>query len=191
MTLLTVPTGAPASLVAGDSAVWDDPGLSHPRYGSFASTDGWVLTYRLIGPTASLEVVAATQDNGWRTTLTAAQTTALKNDQTADPDTIRVLGQVSQGADLVTVLDTTLQLAADPTTLTEGAQSAAVTMLALVRTAIQDLVVRGVKAAQIQGRAYTKNDLTELRKLEAYYAAKVAQEANHGQFGYPIAGVFR
>lgn len=192
MTLLTVPTGVPSTIVAGDSAVWDDPSLTHVLYGAFSSTAGWTLTYRLTARSAQLEVVAATQGDGWRTTLTADQTRGLKDTGgPAEPEPLRYTAQLTQGTDAITVRSGFITLEPDPTLQQDGYQSHAQTMLGLVRTAIQDLVTRGVKSAAIQGRAYTKNDLAELTRLEAKYLAQVQAEQRGSQFGIPIAGVFR
>lgn len=192
MTLLTVPTTVPSTIVAGDSAVWDDPGFSHAQYGAFSSTDGWTLKYRLTARSTQVEVTADVQGTGWRTTLTAEQTRGLKDDSgVAEPEPVRYAAQLTQGTDAVTVATGFITLEPDPTTQGEGYQSHAQLMLGLVRTAIQDLVTRGVKAAQVQGRAYTKNDLPELTRLEAKYLAQVQAEQRGNQFGIPIAGVFR
>ena len=172
----------PSTIVAGDSAVWDDPSLSHPRYGPFTSAAGWTLTYRLTARAAQLEVVATPQGTGWRTELTGAQTRTLKDSGgPAEPEPVRFAAQLTQGTDLVTALSGFLTLAPDPTLQAEGFRSHAQEMLDLVRTAIRDLVTRGVKSAQLQGRAYTKNDLTELRHLEAYYADQVRMEQSRGR----------
>jgi len=177
----TIPLYAPVALVAGDSATWDDPALSHAQYGSFSSTDGWALTYRFVGRTAQFEVVAATEGGGWRTTLVAADTRKLKD--TADgpePEPVRWYAQVSKASDFITALSGIVLVQPDPAQLATGYQSHAQTMVALIRTAIKDLVVGGLKSAQVQGRAYTKNDLGELRLLLAYYADQYRAEISGG-----------
>lgn len=179
----TIPTGVPATLIAGDSAVWDDPALSHVLYGAFRSTDGWVLTYRFTGPGGQLVVTAATEGSGWRTTLTAEQTRTLKASGASDgADAIQVLGQVSQGSDAITLIATTLTLQLDPVTQAAGTESYAARMLRVVRVAIEDLVTRGLKSASVQGRSYTKNELGELRALESHYAEQVRSEQAGGRW---------
>lgn len=192
MTFLTVPTGVPSTIVAGDSAVWDDPSFSHANYGAFDSAAGWTLTYRLTARTAQVSVIAAVQGAGWRTELTGDQTRALKDTGGAsEPEPVRYTAQVTQGTDALTVATGFITLEPDPSLQAEGYQSHAQTMLGLIRTAIRDLVTRGVKSAAVQGRAYTKNDLAELTRLEAKYLAQVQMEQRGNQFGIPIAGVFR
>lgn len=187
----TIPVGIPTSIVAGDSATWDDPALSHALYGSFSSADGWTLTYRLTGRNGQLTPTTAAQGAGWRSSITAAQTRALKDAGTGvEPEPVSFLAQVSKGSDLFTVLSGVISLFPDPTTLDTGTKSDAQEMLELVRGAIKALVTSGIKSAQIQGRAYTKNDLSELRRLESFYATKVWRESHPGEFAPAIVGRF-
>lgn len=191
MTPPTIPLGVPTSIVAGDSATWDDPALSHAQYGAFSSTDGWVLTYRFTGRKQQATVVGATQGTGWRMAMTAQQTATLKDAGSGvEPEPIQYLAQATKGTDAFTLLSGVVTLFPDPTSLKNGQTSAAQDMLVLVRAAIKSLVTNGIKSAQIQGRAYTKNDLSELRRLEAFYASKVWREAHPGQLGPAIVGRF-
>jgi hypothetical protein len=64
-----------SKLYAGDSASWhDDPRtIGGARY----SSADWVLTYELRGPTV-LTLAAVADSDGWRTTITTAQSSALQ-----------------------------------------------------------------------------------------------------------------
>lgn len=180
----TIPSSMPTALVAGDSATWDDSGFSHPLYGAFSSADGWTLTYSLVTRTASLDVTASVNGNGWRTSLTAAETLQLKDSGTGvEPEPLRWIARVSLSGDVFTVASGIATLHPGPALQGTGYVSHAQEMLALVRAAIKQLVSGGIKAAQIQGRAYTKNDLGELTKLEARYAAQVELERSGGRLG--------
>lgn len=60
----------PSEIRAGDSAEWR---RTFPEY---APADGWVLAYTLIGRTAVHTITASTEGNGFKVTLTAADTVA-------------------------------------------------------------------------------------------------------------------
>lgn len=180
----TIPSSMPTVLVAGDSATWDDSGFSHPLYGAFSSADGWSLVYSLVTRSAAIQVTASVNGNGWRTRLTADQTLQLKDSGTGvEPEPLRWIARVSQGSDVFTVASGVATLHPGPAQEGGGYTSHAQEMLVLVRGAIKSLVSGGIKAATIQGRAYTKNDLTELTRLEARYAAQVELERSGGRLG--------
>lgn len=186
----TIPTTPPTTLVAGASAVWDDAGFTLADYGTFRSSDGWTLTYDFVGVSGLVEVTAATQDTGWRTTLTSAQTLQLRDGSDAETQTVRWVAWATSGTDRIAVAKGSFALEVDQATLTDGYESPAASLLRVVRSAITALVTNGIKSAQIQGRAYTKNDLGELKRLEKDLLAQVWREAHPGDFAAPIYGRF-
>lgn len=68
---MPVNPSAPAAIVAGDSVAWRESAPDHP------ASAGWALRATLTGPSAPLTVNATPDGDGWRVSLTAAQTAAL------------------------------------------------------------------------------------------------------------------
>ena len=172
MALESIPTCPPTRIVAGDSETWDDEGFSHPRYGSFTSS-GWTLTYELIGRAAKLEITATPQNSGWRTAMTATDSAGLKDpDGTREPETVRWVARVTDGTDVITVGQGTLQLLPDPSTLGAGYASEAEQELAQAKTAR----AKGITAYSIGGRTVTYATATELNRRIARLEYQVWRE---------------
>ena len=186
----TTPIRIPTTLVAGDSATWDDPSFVHPTLGQFDAAGGWTLTYYLVSSGSNLAKPATTQGSGWRTTLTPADTLPLKDAQNDEAELVRWSAAVTQGSDKYTVGDGTLILHPNPQNQTAGYKSHNRQMLddcnAAVRTRIQDDIV----AYQINGRTVTREQVIDLRKMRAFYAAAVWREEHPGQLGPQVVGRF-
>lgn len=187
MTPPSVPTSPPTELVAGSSAVWDDTAFVHPDYGVFRRTDGWALTYTLVGPIGAVTLTGATQDDGWRTTLTSAQSTSLWDSDTSGEQLVRWTAFVSSGSDRIPVAYGTMVLSADPAAQTSGFLSDAAIELKAAKAAR----ARGLVAYSIGGRAFTYASAADLNRRIARLEYQVWQEAHPGEFGVPVAGVFQ
>lgn len=190
LTVTSVPIGIPASFLAGDAAVWDDPSLTSSLYGSFDSTS-WTLTYYFSGPAGTVSATAAAQGAGFRTTLTAANTTALKVVDRGEPDTVNWYATVSDGTSRYTILQGVVAVQADPSVASVAAEgSFAQQMVTLYRTAIKGLATGGIKSYAIQGRVVTRSDLSELNRDLAKWEARLWQEQHPGQLGPRIVTRF-
>lgn len=188
MALPSIPTCPPARLTAGDSATWDDPGFTHPEYGSFTSTDGWVLTYELIGRASKVSPTSAAEGSGWRTSLTAAQSTELKDPAESghEPETVRWVARVALGVEVVTVAQGIIQLLPDPATLDAGYESEAEVELRAAKAARS----AGITAYSIGTRSVTYATAGELNKRIALLTYQVWQEQHPGELAPQIHGRF-
>ncbi len=191
MTFTTVPTTPPATLVAGDSATWDDAAFATERYGVLSAADGWTLAYTYIGTLGKASPTTATYNTtGWRSSLTADQTKSLIDPAATTAAAIRWIAQVSLSGDQVTVADGTLILLPSPADATGGYTSRTESDLTLARNARTELLTSGVTAFQIQGRGVTKNQLAELNKLIAALETRLWRERHPGELGPAIAARF-
>lgn len=91
----------PCKITLGDSKTWTRSMSSYP------ASDGWVLTYRLVGP-STLTVVADADGDGFSATISAAASAALTAGR------YRLHGRVVLGAITQTIYDGPLQAAVDP-----------------------------------------------------------------------------
>jgi hypothetical protein len=175
-----VPTGIPQRIVAGDTVVWDDPAVADPR-GPFTSTDGWVLHYHFVAPSGRLSVTATTQGSGWRTTLSASQTSGLRSPTTTEPEAIRYTARVTKASESYSLpsLSGTLILDPDPATLgsyvSEYEQE-----LAEVRAAIR-AIQKGAQNYTIGDRSVTKADLSTLYARERVLIDAITRARYGGQ----------
>lgn len=182
-----VPCSPPTELIAGSSAVWDDAGASHPEYGSFAPADGWTLTYNFVGPTGSVEVTAAVNGTGWRTSLTSEQTAELQDPDTFGDQTVRWTRWVTSGTDRFPVGSDVLVISPDPAQQNDGFQSDAVIELKAAKL----MRSRGIIAYTMHNRSFQYADAAALNRRIAQLEFIVWQEQHPGEFGPAIAGVFQ
>jgi len=183
----SVPCTPPTELVAGSSAVWDDAGASHPDYGSFTPADGWTLTYAFVGPDSRLEVTAAVEGSGWRTSLTQAQTTELQDPDTPGDQTVRWTAWVSKATDRFPVAQGVIAISADPTQQTAGFVSETATELKAAKAAR----ARGLVAYSLGNRSFNYGTAAELDRRIARLTFALWQEQHPGELAPAIAGVFR
>jgi hypothetical protein len=178
----SIPEGLPTELTSGMTWVWDDT-----AYSDYPPEDGWVLSTRFVGDkdNADLTVTAATEGTGYRSTAAATATAALP------PGSYTAYQWVTLAAESYAVLAKRLvTVAPNPAKVAPGSQRThAQTMLQAVRDAIQALVEGGVAAYSVGTRTYTLNQLADLERLEAKYAAKVQSETTN-RFGTHIVATF-
>lgn len=188
----TVPIGEPTRLRAGDSAIWDILAFSQDDYGYFSSTDGWALTYQLIGSSVTVAAAAATQGSGWRTTLTTAQTTSLwDGGGLTDEQAIRWVAYLTKSTERYTIRNGSLVLSPDPSTLPTGVTSLAASMVALWRTAITAFATNnGIQSYSIGSRSVLRGTPDTMRRELTYWERRLEEERRPGGFGRAVASRF-
>lgn len=149
----------PGEITAGDSISWDDSPTVNNLGDRIAPDTSWTLKYdlRQTGVT-NLTLTAATQGDGWRTTLSAAQSAAYA------AGVVYWQAYATNGSDRITLgagqVQIKINLAAAANTVEFRSQSQQ--DLEAVEAAIRALVSGGVKSYTIGGRSVTKSDLAEL-----------------------------
>lgn len=68
----------PSIVYAGDSITWDD-GATTDTLGNVIDSASWTLSYAIRGP-VNLSLTASAQGSGWRTTMSAANSTTLSKE---------------------------------------------------------------------------------------------------------------
>lgn len=175
----TVPTTPPTDLTAGTTWRWDRVLADYPP------ADGWALKVRLVGDTGDVTLTAAVDGTTYQFTGTPAASAAL------EAGLYRLVEYVERSGELHVVSEGTIVVRANPLTVAPGEQrSHAEVMYAKVRAAITALVDGGAKQFTIGQRSFTQNDLGELTRLEARYAAAVRRQRT-GVLGRPVEVVMR
>lgn len=185
----SVPTSPPQRIQAGDSAVWDTPAFTHPVYGAFSSAMGWALTFVFQCGAERLGVACTVNTDGsWRTTLTKAQTLALRQDGTT-PAPVRYIGTATQGTDSLSVLSGTIVLYPSPIAaidITSHAQKMVTLLEAALEANPGDIVSYMVDQTQV-----VRAPRADVMKTLGMYRAQLWKEQNPGQLGIPVQTRFR
>ncbi len=185
----TLPTSIPGRLIAGDTWQWAE---CHPSY---LVADGWVLTYRIAGPSILQWDPAWVEADGEIRVITVpASATA-----NLQPGTYLVVAQFSLGDERRSEERPATEVRADPATLSGGdAVHRVETELAQVNAAIDAMLAgRAVQYYQIGSRQVGNTplkDLVALRdQLEVKLAAikRRARGGRDGGFGVPVRHRFR
>lgn len=186
----TVPSGCPAAFVAGDTVVFDDGPFSHPTQGTFGS-DLYTPGYEFRNSHGHRETATyATQGSGWRFTLSATQTLALKEADVAGAETLTIVITATLSSERYTVGQGSVVIWPDPVTGQAWASNDE-EMLALVRTAIRSLLTSNVTSYSVAGRSFTKTDVPALMAIEGRLVARIEMARAGGQFGRAIEVQFR
>lgn len=173
----TVPLGIPATIVAGDTVVWDDPIFSDPR-GPFGS-DLYTLLYELSSPRTRVEGVSATQGGGWRTTLSSDLTSGLKTAGSTAVEPVRYAASVSRAGERYTVLSGTILIEPDPVRL--GAYSTPLEQeLAEVTATIRRIQTSGLQRYGVGIRNYEKVELKTLYARQASLKEAIRRQRQQG-----------
>nr|WP_316642874.1 hypothetical protein [uncultured Roseateles sp.] len=159
-------------LPAGDSAAWLDDPVTLPD-GRTATSAAWALRYWLRGP-SPLDLVAAANGAGWKTTLSAAASAALT------AGLYQWTATVSAGTERITVGAGQATITPDLTVVTGvfEARSAAQVALADCEAAMATFNKTGgkVRKYEIAGRTMEFQSIADLMTLHAFWRAKVLAE---------------
>lgn len=166
-------TQLPATLAAGDS-------LSlRLTYADYAPADGWTATLYLRGASA-LDVSGVAAGAAFDFTASATATAPLP----AGLYTVAV--RVAKAAEARTVESRTLTVTPNAATAAPGElQSRAEQMLAICRTARENILRGELKMYMIAGRQVLLHTLDDVRREEAYWQTQLAMERGQG-FGRPV-----
>lgn len=175
---MDIPTIEPDVLIAGDSWKWDRTLGDYPA-------SSWTLNYYFNGPAAF--TVTASADGDTFQVREDPETTALRS-----AGSYKVTGRVTDGTDVYTVFEQVIQIRQDMATAA-ATESHAATMVPLIESAIERLVANDITEASVGGRAFTKRDIPELRRMLGFYRAELRQQRKAGrvartvgiQFGAP------
>lgn len=172
--MIELPTTAPTTFRAGDSAAWQTALPDYP------STDGWSLIYRLIFPSSAIADFAAAGGLGGDYTVSLSATTTSAWLAGAATLVSRVergsgagLERITIGQQAVTVLP---NLA---TAASFDGRSAAAKALADARAALAQYMANGqvhVAEYDIAGRRMKFRTTQDILDLIAYYEREVAKE---------------
>lgn len=169
----TIPTSEPTVLTAGNSWQWDQ------TYSDYPASDGWALEYVLTGAHESVITIAATDNAGtWEIRVPSATTAEYT------PGSFRLVGLVSDGTDRHVVYSAPLSVLPDPASATPD-EGHAEKMLAKIRARIEERMDEDTSSYSVAQRALQKEDLAQLRRMEAVYAERVSQSRG-GSFLQPV-----
>lgn len=169
---LVIPTTEPTQAVAGDTWEW-----SHVS-SRFARGDGWVLAYRIAGPSVVTwdADFAAEDGDGWTITILPTATSNL------EAGTYTIWREFTLDDDRRTERAGTLAVSADPKELQAGdAVFWAETALVAVRAAIAGRATSAQMSSMIGSRQVMHYTIEALMKLEAWLTTKVARRRRGGK----------
>jgi len=159
---------------AGDSLSWSESWPDYPP------TDGWVLTYRLVGSPGTVSFTS-TNDNGAHLFSVASATTAAWASGFYEWTAF-----VSKGTERFTLDEGTITILANPATETAAdKRSHARKVLDAIRAVLEGRASKDQESYSINGRTLNRTPVRDLIELERVYAARVAREerrnkAKHG-----------
>jgi hypothetical protein len=172
--MIALPTTAPASFRAGDSAAWKTALPDYP------STDGWSLIYRLIFPGSAVADIPATGGTGGDYTIALSAT--VTSAWPAGPGTLvsRVDRGSGAGLERLTLNQQAVVILPNLATANNfDGRSANVKALADARAALAQYMANGqmhVAEYEIAGRRMKFRSAQEIIDLIAYYEREVAKE---------------
>jgi hypothetical protein len=160
-----IPSSEPQTLTAGETWVWTQ------TLSDYASTDGWTLKYALQARGQSLISIAASASGaGYLVNVAAATTVAYVAADyiwTAFVEKAAERYEVERGS--ITVL---------PSPLAAFGTTHASRTLALIESALEGRIPRGLEQTNIDGQALSRIPIADLFRLRSYYATLVAAENN-------------
>lgn len=179
-----VPTGEPAQIRAGDTVVFDIFEITHPDLGTFGPGQDWTLTYELVAGSNRIAVTPVETTTGWRTTITAAETSDLKDGTTKDERIRWTLTATSLTSERYTLRSGLMAFFVDPATAVGGTQSYAAAKIEAIQAQYDALLASGgVHTYALGGRSVMKDKLRELRIELDYWKQVLSGERNPTQFG--------
>jgi len=163
----------PEKLTAGDSTTWTDDAASDSLGNAVTSAD-WLLTYYIRGAHA-LTVTGVANSSGWKTSITAAQSTTL------DAGVYYWQASASKGIDRVTLGQGTITVQANLASTVHQNQfdgrSEAEHVLAAIDAEIRARATGGMtEEYTIGNRSLKKTPMRELVALQSTYKAVVLRE---------------
>lgn len=173
-----IPASEPTTITAGDTVQFTR------TFGDYNPTDGWALTYRLVGPmgksTGALvntTVTAAPQASGWLVAFAPADTADVIED-----GSYRLVGRVTRGSETYTIYAGVVALKANPLSASPlNLLTHAERTLAIIESKIEGRLTADLEHYQIDGRAVGKIEIRELMKLRARYRHEIWRQRNPGK----------
>jgi len=159
------PTTEPATLIAGDTAIWL---RSLPDY---SAANGWTLTYTLINATAKITFAAISQGDNHLITVDAATTAAW----TAGSYEWRA--QVSKSGEVHTIASGNITISAGYSGASFDARSHARKALEAVEAYLENPNNLSAASYEIAGRKLQRLGIPDLLSLRDRYRFEVSQEA--------------
>lgn len=173
-----IPNCEPTSIVAGDTVAFTKV------LAAYSIADGWLLTYRLVGPlgVGAVPVVDKTItpvpviNGAWQVTFAPTDTAAVVTD-----GTYRLVGNVALAGEKHTIYDAIVivqanPLTATPTNLLLHAERA----LAIIEAAVEGRLTSDMEHFQIDGKLVGKIEMRQLMRLRARYRHEVWRLRNPG-----------
>lgn len=161
------------TLPVGDSATWSDDPVQLDDGRTATSGGGWALAYYLRGPSV-IDLVAAADGQGWKTTLSAAASAVLI------AGTYSWSAALSKGAERITCGRGALVLTPDLSLATAGYDGRTVAQIALAdcEAAMASFNATGgkVRKYEIAGRSMEFQSIADLMQLHAFWLAKVTAQ---------------
>ena len=173
-----IPASEPTTITAGDTVQFTR------TFPSYSSSDGWALTYRLVGPLGSStgalvdKTVTATPDaSGWLVAFAPADTADVVVD-----GSYRLVGRVSLNGASYTVYAGVVAIKANPLEASPAnLLTHAERTLTIIEAKIEGRLTADLEHYQIDGRAVGKIEIRELMKLRARYRHEIWRQRNPGK----------
>lgn len=155
----------PVSLVAGDTAEWEE------NFSDYAASDSWVLTYEFRG-SSTLQITGVADGDAFDLTITAAESAALI------AGVYSYQAYVTKSGERHTVSQGTLTVGQNLAAMAAGyeSRSHAQKCLDLIEAAIESYAERPVTQITLPGRGVVRTDLGKLVMLRNHYQWEVKME---------------
>lgn len=171
---VVVPAEEPIELVAGDTALWTRDFSSYPV------SEGWILAYRFVGPSATVgNPTVAVANNVFNVTVLPAVTGAL-----AVLGDYTLMGYVTSAdaTQRFTVFEGTVRILPNPATTTwTQIQTHAQRMIAACEAALEGRLTNDVASYGREGTMIVKLDIREVRQTLGIYYGIRWREENEGK----------
>lgn len=162
-----IPSSIPQQLRAGDTVRW------RRELSDYPADDGWILKYKLVGPTTAYSVTAEADGSAYAITIPATDSAAYV------AGSYRAQEYVEKGGERYTLSAVNLQVLPDLTTASSGYRTHARKMLDAIEAWLERKAPTAA-AVEIAGRKLQNYPLADLLALRDKYRAEIRAEQSGG-----------
>ncbi len=160
----------PEKLYAGDTLKFDVPAPSDGR-DTYRASDGWALSFRLVGASGAYTFDASTDGDGFSVAVDAATTAGWA------PGFYAWTAYVTKAGERHIVGSGHMEIAPDPASASPSdARSHVKRLLDAIEAVLEGRVTKDVESYSIEGRQLTRIPIPELLALRDKYRAEYRRE---------------
>jgi hypothetical protein len=166
---MTAASAPPKQITAGDS-------VDFTFACDYLPSDGWSMTWRLVGAGVALTLSAAAAGTGFEVTAAASATGALTVPATGIP--CRLFGFAVNGAQRFTVYSGNCFLAPNPASITGDTRGHAQRTYDAIKALLEGRATKDQQSYKIGDRELARIPVPELLMLQDYYRTQANREQN-------------